>query len=67
MNDLVTLYTEYRAHVPYYTVCDVSDRVVIITTSYKIARLHFDLCVRGHTARTLFLLSKKGLGPAVRD
>ncbi len=67
MQDLVTMRSEYRDHVPYYTVCDVGDRLVIITTSYKLARLHFDLCVKGHTTRTLFLLAKKGLGPAAKD
>ena len=66
MQGPVTLESQYRSHTPYYAVYDARDRLVIVTTSYKLARLHFDLCVRGHTARTLFLLAKKGLGPAAR-
>lgn len=67
MQGPVTLESQYRSHVPYYTVYDARDQLVIVTTSYALARLHFDLCVKGHTVRTLFLLAKKGLGPAVRD
>jgi hypothetical protein len=62
----VTLRSERRNTVYYYTVYDHRDCVVIATTNWQLAQLHFDLCAQGHTARTLFMLAKKVRGPAAR-
>ncbi len=54
-----TLVTELRGNVPYYTVYDARDLVVIATSNEKLAKKFWDQCNRGHTVRTLFILSRR--------
>ena len=61
-----TLRTEYRGSSPCYTVYDHLDCVVIWTTNRSLAECYFDLCVRGHTARTLHILMDRGQWPRCR-
>lgn len=56
--------TEYREHIPYYTVYDRWGLIMIHTQNYLLARVYLQWAGRGHTARTMFYLAKKGLGPA---
>jgi hypothetical protein len=54
-----TIITELRGNVRYYTVYDAKDLVVIATTSEKVAKKFWLDCSRGHTARTLYILSRR--------
>ena len=63
MDHYCTLTTEYRDKTPYYTVYDYRDCIVVHTTNYVLADHYFQLCVRGHTTRTLHILAEKGIWP----
>jgi len=55
----VRLITEYQDGRPVYTVRDSWNLTVIQTSNYTLARGFFEMCSRGHTARTLFMISRR--------
>ncbi len=51
MTEFATLRTDYRDHIPYYTVFDRVNSLVIATTNRRLAELYMRWCAQGLTVR----------------
>jgi len=58
MTEFATLRTDYRDHIPYYTVFDRDHSLIIATTNRRIADQYLTWAAQGLGARQIWYLSQ---------